>query len=135
MATVSAMTRWLRRLFLLALISGAAFAAWTALQRRNELAGPPTPTPSRPPQPPPAPPPPTLQPPEASPTARAAEPATSERWRQPIAGACPDGYPIKVAKSGIYHVPGGRSYDRTTAERCYVNTDDAEADGYRRAKA
>ena len=131
MATVSAMTRWLRRLFLLALISGAAFAAWTALQRRNELAGPPThppPTPSRPPQPPPA-------PPEASPTARAAEPATSERWRQPIAGACPDGYPIKVAKSGIYHVPGGRSYDRTTAERCYVNTDDAEADGYRRAKA
>jgi len=142
MATVSAMTRWLRRLFLLAVISGAAFAAWTALQRRNELAGPPTsppPTPSRPPQPPPAPtpPPPTPTPPptEASPTARAAEPATSERWRQPIAGACPDGYPIKVAKSGIYHVPGGRSYDRTTAERCYVNTDDAEADGYRRAKA
>ena len=58
-----------------------------------------------------------------------------QRWREPVDGACPDGYPIKVAKSGIYHVPGGRSYERTTAERCYVNADDAEADGYRRAKA
>jgi hypothetical protein len=122
------MIRWLRRLFLLAVISGAAFAAWTALQRRNELAGAPTapsPTPSPPPPAPRA----------ATPATPAGEPATSARWRQPIAGACPDGYPIKVAKSGIYHVPGGRSYDRTTAERCYVNTDDAEADGYRRAKA
>jgi len=60
---------------------------------------------------------------------------SAARWREPIDGACPDGYPIKVAKSGIYHVPGGRSYERTTAERCYMSTDDAEADGYRRAKA
>jgi hypothetical protein len=132
------MIRWLRRLFLLAVISGAAFAAWTALQRRNELTGAPTapsPTPSPPPPPrsQPTPPPPTV--PATPPATPAAELASSARWRQPIAGACPDGYPIKVAKSGIYHVPGGRSYDRTTAERCYVNTDDAEADGYRRAKA
>ena len=60
---------------------------------------------------------------------------SAERWREPINGECPDGYPIKVAKSGIYHVPGGRSYERTTAERCYMSTDDAEAAGYRRAKA
>ena len=53
----------------------------------------------------------------------------------PVDGKCPDGYPIKVGKSGIYHVPGSRSYDRTTADRCYMNADDAEADGYRRAKA
>jgi hypothetical protein len=37
--------------------------------------------------------------------------------------------------SGIYHVPGGRFYDRTVAERCYANADDALADGYRPAKA
>jgi hypothetical protein len=57
-----------------------------------------------------------------------------QRWCAPVGGACPEGYPIKVAKSGIYHVPGGRSYVRTMAERCYVNAEDAEADGYRRAK-
>ena len=117
------MTTWLKRLFLLAVISGAAFAVWTAVQRRNEVAvTPPTPPPPAPPSPPP--------PPQPTSVAK-----SSERWREPVNGECPDGYPIKVAKSGIYHVPGGRSYDRTTAERCYANTDDAEADGYRRAKA
>ena len=123
------MTTWLKRLFLLAVISGAAFAIWTALQRRNEIrVTMPTPTAA---PPPPAPPPAPHAPP-SEPTAVA---KSSERWREPVNGECPDGYPIKVAKSGIYHVPGGRSYDRTTAERCYANTDDAEADGYRRAKA
>jgi hypothetical protein len=43
---------------------------------------------------------------------------------------------VKVnARSGIYHVPGGRSYDRTTPDRCYATPDEAERDGYRRAKA
>jgi hypothetical protein len=131
LATVAAMTTWLRRLFVLAVIAGAAVAVWTALQRRNEPAA------SKPA--PPAPPaPPTPPAPRAAPEpAAAAAPRapTAERWREPVDGACPDGYPVKVAKSGIYHVPGGRSYERTTAERCYVNADDAEADGYRRAKA
>jgi hypothetical protein len=129
------MTAWLRRLFWLAVISGAAFAVWTALQRRNEpnLTATASPAPPRPTAPPPT-------PPSAPPAAAAAAPEsvtanTQQRWREPVDGACPDGYPIKVAKSGIYHVPGGRSYDRTTAERCYVNADEAEADGYRRAKA
>ncbi len=124
LATVSAMTTWLKRLFLLAVISGATFAVWTALQRRNEIS--PAPTPPAP-TPPPAPAPERAE----APT----QPALSIRWREPVDGACPDGYPIKVAKSGIYHVPGGRSYERTVAARCYVSTDDAEADGYRRAKA
>lgn len=117
--------RWLKRLFLLAVISGAAFAVWTALQRRNEIAT----TPARPA--------PTAPPPSPAPAATQTAPAVEspDRWREPIDGACPDGYPVKVAKSGIYHVPGGRSYDRTTAERCYVSAADAEADGYRRAKA
>jgi hypothetical protein len=117
---------WLRRLFLLAVISGAAFAVWTAIQRRNEPAtSRPAPSPPRSPAPTPAPQ--TTPPPTATPA--------PERWREPVDGNCPEGYPVKVAKSGIYHVPGGRSYERTTAYRCYMNAEDAEADGYRRAKA
>jgi hypothetical protein len=57
------------------------------------------------------------------------------RWTPPVDGQCPVGYPVKVASSGIYHVPGGRFYDRTTPQRCYANTGGAEADGYRAAKA
>jgi hypothetical protein len=128
------MMRWLRRLFWLAVISGAAFAVWSALQRRNEPNV--TATISPMPAPPPPPPPPPAPAPRAAAASVSAVSTNSKQpWREPVDGACPDGYPIKVAKSGIYHVPGGRSYDRTTAERCYMNADDAEADGYRRAKA
>ena len=57
-------------------------------------------------------------------------------WVPPIDGACPEGYPIKANdNSGIFHVPGGRFYDRTVPERCYATTDAALADGYRPAKA
>ena len=50
-------------------------------------------------------------------------------------GSCPAGFPIKAnANSGIFHVPGGRFYDRTKAERCYSDENAAIADGYRRAK-
>ena len=63
------------------------------------------------------------------------EPA-GQRWVAPVNGDCPDGYPVKANdNSGIFHVPGGRFYDRTVAERCYANADDAIADGYRPAKA
>jgi hypothetical protein len=67
----------------------------------------------------------------------AGEVVPPKRWVDPLAdGSCPDGYPIKANdNSGIYHVPGGRSYERTKGERCYANVDDAQADGYRAAKA
>lgn len=56
-------------------------------------------------------------------------------WVSPIDGRCPPGFPIKANDgSRIYHVPGGRSYQRTVAERCYATTDAAERDGYRAAK-
>ena len=43
--------------------------------------------------------------------------------------------PIKANdNSGIFHVPGGRFYDRTVPERCYAERRDAEADGYRRRR-
>ncbi len=59
------------------------------------------------------------------------------RWVLPLDdGGCPDGYPVKANdNSGIFHVPGGRFYERTRPERCYAEADDAAADGYRPAKA
>jgi hypothetical protein len=48
----------------------------------------------------------------------------------------PEGFPVKVKmSSGIFHVPGGRFYDRTNADRFYATADAAEADGYRRSKS
>jgi hypothetical protein len=34
----------------------------------------------------------------------------------------------------IFHVPGGRFYDRTRPERCYATESAAIADGFRRSK-
>lgn len=57
------------------------------------------------------------------------------RGVEPVDGACPPGYPIKAnSSSKIFHVPGGRSYDRTVPDRCYAGEADASADGYRRAQ-
>ncbi|MEP4594476.1 MAG: hypothetical protein ABJ381_22035, partial [Ilumatobacter sp.] len=58
-------------------------------------------------------------------------------WADPLEdGSCPDGYPIKANdNSGIFHVPGGRFYDRTKPERCYSDAVAATRDGYRRAKS
>jgi hypothetical protein len=50
-------------------------------------------------------------------------------------GSTPEGHPVKVKESsGIFHVPGGRFYDRTKPDRCYPTAAAAEADGYRRSK-
>lgn len=62
------------------------------------------------------------------------EPAT-DKWVEPTDGSCPASHPLKAnSQSHIFHVPGGGSYDRTHAERCYAETADAEADGFRQAK-
>jgi micrococcal nuclease len=56
-------------------------------------------------------------------------------WVEPdSSGACPLTHPVKVGASGIFHVPGGSSYERTKAARCYASPTAAEADGYRAAK-
>ena len=48
----------------------------------------------------------------------------------------PTGYPVKVnVRSGIYHVPGGSSYERTNADRWYRSPMAAEADGFRASKS
>jgi hypothetical protein len=63
--------------------------------------------------------------------------ATSDQvWRDGAHdGGCPDGFPIKAKdSSGIFHVPGGRFYDRTNPDRCYPDAESAIADGYRQSK-
>lgn len=50
-------------------------------------------------------------------------------------GQCPGSHPVKGKRSsGLFHVPGGASYTRTHADRCYVDGAAAEADGLRPAK-
>jgi hypothetical protein len=59
----------------------------------------------------------------------------STPWVDPIEGECPVSHPVKAKlTSGIYHLPGGGNYDRTRAERCYVDADAATADGLRAPK-
>ncbi|WP_040495586.1 sunset domain-containing protein [Ilumatobacter nonamiensis] len=51
-------------------------------------------------------------------------------------GSCPIGHPIKAKdNSGIFHVPDGRFYERTNADRCYQSAEAAIADGYRQSKS
>lgn len=157
------MITMLRRLFWLALLGGAGYAVWAAWQHKQ--AQQPAPAPQWPPVDPPGPAPAESGEPseptgatagfadvptdESSPAepgdgtdavsgeARSAPPSDDRRWVDPLDdGGCPDGYQIKANdNSGIFHVPGGRFYDRTGAERCYARAEDAEADGYRAAKS
>ena len=70
-----------------------------------------------------------------APEARSADRSTGG-WADPLDdGTCPISHPVKANdNSGIFHLPGGRFYDRTKPERCYSDADAAVADGYRQAK-
>lgn len=58
-----------------------------------------------------------------------------ERSLEPLDGTCPASHPVKgKLTSGIYHLPGGLNYERTRADRCYVDAAAAESDGLRPAK-
>jgi hypothetical protein len=79
---------------------------------------------------------PTTEPTPASHPTQAEPAAAAPPWLRAVDGECPPGYPVKVNESsGIFHVPGGRFYQRTIPDRCYATSADAEADGYRQAKA
>jgi hypothetical protein len=145
----------IRRLFWLGVLSSVGFVGWNAWQRKNEAAAPGVP--EWPPIVPPSATPAATPPGAPAPTsfvelpnddgAKSASTAderttatdahsTSERWVEPVNGSCPTSHPVKANdNSGIYHVPSGRFYDRTGAERCYAEASDAEADGYRAAKS
>lgn len=50
-------------------------------------------------------------------------------------GTCPPSHPVKgKLSSGIFHVPGLLNYERTRADRCYVDAAAAERDGLRVAR-
>ena len=143
------MVTTLRRLFWLALLGGAGFAGWALWSSSRQAAPAPAPTcaPTRAATEPAeaprrasgiAPIATTTDPKPAAPAAPKASVATAAdaAWVDPVDGACPDGFPIKANdNSGIYHVPGGRFYERTRPERCYPTAEAAEADGYRRSKS
>ncbi len=68
--------------------------------------------------------------------ASAARAAVVTPWVEPTGGACPDSHPVKAKLSSkIFHVPGGANYQRTKADRCYLDPAGAEADGFRRSRA
>jgi hypothetical protein len=134
--------RWLRRTIGLGIIAGAAYAAWRAIEAQQLPSGS-----SWEPQPFPFPPQPRTSPTttgtsttetsttETSATDTSATDTSATAWLAPIDGACPGSHPVKAKlASGIYHVPGGQSYDRTTPDRCYVDAVAAEQDGLRASK-
>lgn len=56
-------------------------------------------------------------------------------WVEPADGACPLSHPVKAKLSSkIFHLPGMANYERTNADRCYLDAAHAEADGLRAAK-
>lgn len=132
------------------LVAGAAYAAWRFLKSRRPDTGgvvfepAPFPSPPRPvlrpsqigkPQEPVHP---GLEFEDAS-TTNGSVPSESDQsaaaWVEPVNGTCPTSHPVKAkVASRIFHVPGGASFDRTQADRCYLNSDAAEADGLRAAK-
>lgn len=125
----------LRRVFGIGVLAGAAYAIWRAIEANR--------TPGQQdvgwePQPFPFPPQPRTSDAtddgqgDAKPDAK----QDTKQWVEPAAdGACPVGYPVKgKLSSGIYHVPGGVNYERTTPDRCYADERAAEADGLRASK-
>lgn len=114
------MRRGFRRLFWLGVLGGGGFGAYRFWRQRQSA---PVEAPQWP----------TFS---TEPTVDVAAQTPAPLWLAPVNGTCPDGYPVKANdNSRIFHVPGGRFYARTVAERCYANAEDAVADGYRPAKA
>ena len=115
-ATISGVRRrtvW--RALGLGVLAGTAYAVWRAIDANR------TTTVGWEPQPFPSP---------SQPRADAEAP-----WVEPDDGVCPSSHPVKAKLvSGIYHRPGGQSYDRTRPDRCYRDGPAAEADGLRAAK-
>jgi hypothetical protein len=134
---VMAQHHWLRRAFGLGVVAAATYVVWRAIEANRverDLGWEAQPFPF-----PPQPRAPTLDEHRehrvVAPPAPPAPRATESPWVEPVGAACPASHPIKAnLRSRIFHVPGGQSYDRTAADRCYVDRGAAEADGFRAAK-
>ena len=124
----------LRRLLLLILVIAASAASFKRIrdQRAAQTAAPPEWPPFEPRIVPRSP-----EQGRASVPGTDARPSAVDTWVVASAdGTTPEGYPVKAkVSSGIFHVPGGRFYERTSADRCYPDAAAAQADGYRPSKS
>lgn len=69
-----------------------------------------------------------------APRARPVEPVSGS-WIEADGAACPATHPVKAnLRSGIYHLPGGASYERTRPDRCYRDSAAAAEDGLRASR-
>jgi hypothetical protein len=124
------MRRAVKRVFLLGVIAGVGYAIWRAVQARLAPASGGIEWDTAPFPFPPVPRPPAAVEPASAPSSNDAA-----RWIEPNNGACPATHPVKAKlSSGIFHVPGGQNYERTHADRCYVDPEAAEADGLRKSQ-
>ena len=136
-------SRAFRRAVFVGILAGIAYAVWRTLKTRllqppaavewepAPFPFPPVPRPAA--STPPATTTPAPVPAEAS--APAPAPAANDAWVEPDDGVCPASHPVKAKlRSGIFHVPGGQNYDRTRADRCYLDADAAQADGLRQSQ-
>src|SRR5262245_33340727 len=132
------MRRAVKRVFLLGVIAGIGYAIWRAVQARIAPATggiewdtapfpfPPVPRPSVAVDPAPS---------ETETTPAAGANGATPDWVESDNGTCPATHPVKgKLSSGIFHVPGGQNYERTHADRCYVDPAAAEADGLRKSQ-
>ncbi len=72
----------------------------------------------------------------ATPTARSAAARAGGAHAGDGSHDCPASHPVKGnAQSGIYHEPGGSSYERTIPEFCFDTPASAEAAGFRASRA
>ncbi len=135
------MGKAVKRLFFLGVVAGIGYAVWRAVRARmpapsDDLAWETAPFPFPPvPRPPRA-----VAPLENEPANEPAHdadaaPAATGAWVEADDGGCPATHPVKgKLSSGIFHVPGGQNYDRTHADRCYVDPEAAAADGLRQSQ-
>jgi hypothetical protein len=136
--------RLVRRVFMLSVVAGTAYAVWRWFESQRSESGlsweaqpapfPPQPRAENPPTP--ARPVTTTDPVTATePVAAQAAPATGgDAWVEPTGGTCPASHPVKAKMSSkIFHVEGGLNYTRTHPDRCYRDPAAAEADGLRKS--
>ena len=107
---------WLRRILGFGVVAGVAYTVWREIEANRADQGD------------------TAW--ESQPFPFPPQPRASQRhWLDPVDGGCPTSHPVKAKlTSGIYHVPGGLNYERTSPDRCYLDAATAEADGLRGAK-
>ncbi len=56
-------------------------------------------------------------------------------WVDADDGVCPPSHPVKAKLSSrLFHLPGMAFYNRTNAERCYVDEESAVRDGFTKSK-